>query len=170
MAWQWEWSWASRPLGQPWQSLALGFVGLLLLTASAYDVHRTLRFLASAHVASGTVVDLVVRQRRGFYPVFTWVDETGQAHRKVSNGASTPPRFDKGQTVRIYYTPSNTDDALIDDFFEIWFFALITGVLGAIFSAVSVLLWIYRRAFFALAGYPELADADTMAGRDKRRR
>lgn len=23
MAWQWEWSWASRPLGQPWQSLAM---------------------------------------------------------------------------------------------------------------------------------------------------
>jgi len=123
-----------------------------------------------AHVASGTVVDLVVRQGRGFYPVFTWVDEAGQVHRQVSNVASPPPRFDKGQPVHVHYTPSNTDDARIDDFLEFWLFALVTGGLGVIFSVVSVLLWIYRRAFFALAGYPELAGADAMTRRDKRRR
>ena len=168
--WRAEWSWASKPLGQPWQSLGLGLVALLLLAASAYFVHDTSRFLSSAQVASGTVVDLVVRQGVGFYPVFAWVDEAGKAHEKVSHSASNPPQFNKGQSVRVYYSMSDVEDARIDDFLDLWFSAVVTGVLGVVFAAFSIIVWKFRKGFYALAGYPELSGADAPTPKHKRRR
>jgi hypothetical protein len=165
---QWEWRWASKPAGQPWQSIGLGITGLILVTACVYYTVNTLRFLSSAELATGTVTDLVRGDRGGLAPVFQWTDGAGRTYKKTYNKAASPPAFNKGQSVPIYYLANQPHAARMGGFWELWLPSIVLALMGLVFLTASGLVWIYRKQIYGLAGYPELSGSSEAVAKPKR--
>lgn len=145
--WSWSRSWASKPLGQPWHSLLLALFALALFSASAYSYTLTRDFLRSARHATGVVVRNI-GSSDGIYPRVRFVDEAGQSHEFDSTLKSRPARFHEGERVQVAYLPHSPQTASIEDFLELWFMSLITGVIGLCLASAAILLWVFRARLF----------------------
>lgn len=154
-----QFSWGTRPLGQPWHSIGLAAVGLICSVFSIYTFITTSTFLESSVETEGTVIEL--SQREGyFHPVVRYFDSSSRDHILLSPVGSRPPWFSVNEKVVVLYSKDDPSKAKIKRFWSLWFWTVLMGILGGAFSLGAFLLWIYRREFFALAGYPELAGAD----------
>lgn len=158
-----EWSWSSRPLGQPWHSILLCVFAAPLLIACVWSYQATRDFLRSAQPSTGVVVSII--EKRGyFHPRVRFVDLAGREQTFESKQESRPPRFSVGQQVPVLYLPDSPDDATIEGFLELWFFTLITGIVGLALIVASTAIWIWRDKLF-----PREA-AGRSAGRRSRKR
>ncbi len=161
-----QYSWGTRPLGQPWHSIGLAAVGVFCSAISIYTFITTSTFLDSSIETEGTVIEL--SQREGyFHPVVRYFDSSSGEHILLSPVGSRPPRFSVNEKVVVLYSIDDPSKAKIKRFWSLWFGTVLTGILGGAFSLGALLLWIYRREFFALAGYPELAGADVLTKRQR---
>ena len=151
-----EFSWGTKPLGQPWQSIGLGLVGLICSTLAVYSYISTSRFLASSIQVPGVVIQ-VVPKKQHYYPVVVYKDKAFNEHTFYSSVGSSPPRFEINQSVTVAYDPVHPDNVKIVEFTSLWLMTFITGILGFLFLCVSVLMWVFRRQIYSLAGYPELS-------------
>jgi hypothetical protein len=154
-----EHSWGTRPLGQPWHSIALAAVGLLLVSAAIYFYWSTSNFLQSSAEAQGIVTDIVLRGNH-YYPVFQFSTLDSGDYTVHSSTGAHPPRFSINERVTVVYEPNNPAQARIKEFWSLWLFPVIFGVLGPAFILGAIILWVYRRAIFTMAGYPDLAEPD----------
>lgn len=154
--WSFEYSWNSKPLGQPWQSIALALVGIVCSAGTFFSYANTRAFINSAVETTGTVVDLV-RHGDTYSPIIAFYDEELHRHTFASSTSSSRPRFDINEPVTVLYPPDAPDKARIGGIWNLWLLTGITGILGVTFSFASVLLWIYRRPFYTLAGFPNLS-------------
>lgn len=68
---------------------------------------------------------------------FTTLDGTLGEH--YSSTCSTPPSFDIGERVAVYYDPQNPERAHIDSFGQNWLGSLIVGGIGSVFLALGLL-------------------------------
>ncbi len=156
----WYFSWGTRPLGQPWHSLALAVVGGVCVGLALYSYFSTQSFLSTAQEATGTVVDVVQRGDM-FYPVVKYTDTTGKIHTLRASVGSSPPPFRRGEQVVVYYSIENPGKAELGNFWQLWLFAIVMAILGTAFLVAAMLLWIFRHQVFDLAGYPELSGPRT---------
>jgi hypothetical protein len=128
-------------------------VGVLMLVIAALATVSTLRTLSREVSAPGEVVDLVVRPSQDAetgrvtdytYPVvdFYLPDET---HLRFElNEGSSPPSYEIGDQVTILYDPDHPRQARIKSFSStilMWILPAITGLVGVVFSGVSVAAW-----------------------------
>ncbi|WP_462380253.1 DUF3592 domain-containing protein [Pseudomonas sp. Marseille-QA0892] len=87
--------------------------------------------------AQAQVVDL-----RDGCPTVEFYTDSGAPILYRSNTCSTPPAFEYGETVNVFYAPENPANARIDSFVENWLGSLILGGFGAIALLVSLLILI----------------------------
>lgn len=127
--------------------------GLAFLGISIYTISNTRSFVAQAEMARGEVVDLEYRRDNSgssasggaYYPVVKYRTAAGDQRTLYGNTGSSPPSYRVGEAVDVLYAPTNPSDARIAGFFSLWLVALITGVLGWLFSLGGAGVMIARR-------------------------
>lgn len=122
-------------------SIALGFVGLILLGIAFFLWTRTREFAASARPARATVVRLVFDSEGAVAPVFKFTASNGDVIEKHDGMYSNPPEYEVGHAVDILYDPSHPQGARIAKTTSLYFAPLLLAVLGVIFMG-SGLIWL----------------------------
>jgi hypothetical protein len=121
--------------------------GIALVAVSVYSYISTQRFLSAAVRATG-VVSQVQKTSDTFYPRISFLDKEGHIHVFDSKLRSKPPTFSVGDRVTVLYTLGSPTDARIERFFELWFFTIVTGVIGLALNVAGVMVWVFRRHLF----------------------
>jgi hypothetical protein len=116
-------------------------IGLGLLGGAAFLVIDTRSDIARADTAAGTVIDLIgERDSDGdtiYYPRVRYVTRSGNSVEFTGSVGSSPAAFDVGEPVVVLYDPAQPEEGRIDSFFQLWFAALILGVIGLVFAAIG---------------------------------
>jgi hypothetical protein len=116
-------------------------IGLGLLGAAVLLVVDTRNDIARADKADGTVIDLLgERDSDGdtiYYPRVRYVTRSGNPVEFTGSVGSSPPAFDVGEPVSVLYDPAEPEKARIDSFVQLWFPALILGVLGLVCAGIG---------------------------------
>jgi hypothetical protein len=106
-----------------------------MLAGTAYLAARTQHQIETDARADGVVIDLIVSRdsdSETYHPRVRFTTAKGQSLEFTSSVGSRPPGFDIGEHVTVLYDPADPEDASIDSFFQLWFGALILGVLGSV--------------------------------------
>jgi len=116
-------------------------VGVLMLFGALALWNKTRGFLARAHQASGTVVELIeVRDKEGsstWKPVVAFTASDGRKTRFTDSVSSRPAAYDVGEAVTVLYLPGEAGEAHIKGFSSLWLGTTILGGLGVIFSGIG---------------------------------
>lgn len=115
-------------------------VGIALLIGSVYSYNHTHDFLENAITAQGKVIDLIYSESddSGVYkPKVTFETVDGQEISFTSSAGSNPPSYSVGESVNVFYAEATPHRAKIDGFFSLWGVALITGIIGMVFTAIG---------------------------------
>lgn len=137
-------AWGTKPLAQPWNSIALMLVGMGFIIGAIYNYIETSRFVQSSAQTTGVVTNLQHRADL-YYPVIRFRDANFEKHFIHSSTGSSTPYYELGETVRVYYSKSNPDDARIDSFWDLWFLVWFLALFGVAFASVSTLLWFFLK-------------------------
>lgn len=89
----------------------------------------------------GTVVEEVLTafaDGNAYCPVIRYTTRVGQQLTHRSNICAWPPAYEAGDSVRVFYDPTNASDMQFDNFFGTWFVPLLLGFMGVVFSLCSV--------------------------------
>ena len=132
-------------------------IGVVVLIVGAVMFVLTVRFVAEAEHATGTVVDLSRRSNSEgtvlFYPVVRFVTANGETIEFVSSSGSAPALESPGDRVEVLYDPDDPSHAKLSGLFHLWFGPAILSVLSACFITVA---WFLRRH----TRVPSVADAE----------
>lgn len=121
-----------------------GLVGVLMLIGAGLLYQNTTKFIASASRAQGEVIDLlrVESSRRNssdtWRPMVHFKLPSGEIIEFTPSSSSSPPAYDKGEIVEVFFNPADPKDARLNGFFDLWGGAAIVGGLGAVFLAFAV--------------------------------
>jgi hypothetical protein len=169
----------TAPLGA--RILVCGFIGaftlaslVLLAIAAGTTVQRTGLIFFGSH-ADGTVVAKrqSPQKKDGIYqyaPVVRFTAGDGVAWTVTSDVSGPESTYRFGQHLPILYRPDDPQGACIDGFGQLWMLPLVTGVVGAGFSVVPLIVisaWRRRRRIAAGEARPD--DAVPGLGRAGRR-
>ena len=157
-----------------------GIIGLSVLALSVNLFNETLSLLRVAKYTEGTVVDFSTSRnsegRTMYAPVVSFTSASGEVVKFTSNTSSSRRGYDNGEKLEVIYDPANTQDARINSFFPMWGGALISLVLGVVFSGIGVGTLVYSikqkklREWLALNGQTITARVtDTTSSVTKRR-
>ncbi len=91
-------------------------------------------FLSSAERAEGVIISGARR------PVFAF-EADGRRHEVEARISSKPPRYRGGETVTVYYPKDDPERARLDDFFELYFGPLMTGIFTLAFGTPGAILF-----------------------------
>jgi hypothetical protein len=119
----------------------IGGVGLLLAALSGGWRAAS---LSKMQRAEGTVVALR-HTSRSYRPVVQFAPNGGAPVRFESEIGSSPPAFQVGEYVEVLYAPGNPSDALIDSFFQIWFFQALAAFIATPFALTGLGLFLASR-------------------------
>lgn len=121
-----------------------GLVGVLMLVGAGLLYQNTTKFVASASRAQGEVIDLlrVESSRRNssdtWRPMVHFKLPSGEIIEFTPSSSSSPPAYDKGEIVEVFFNPADPKDARLNGFFDLWGGAAIVGGLGAVFLAFAI--------------------------------
>jgi hypothetical protein len=120
-------------------SIIFGGIGAAFLVVTLIFVASNLSFLGEASVADGTVVQLQLTDKRSAYqPVITFTTSTGQRVQFTDTVASNPPQFSVGQSVKVYYKPSDpAGSARVDSLISFWFLPGLFGIFTVVFGGIG---------------------------------
>ncbi|RKR43601.1 DUF3592 domain-containing protein [Paraburkholderia sp. BL17N1] len=124
-------------------TLSLGALlfSLFWLVSSLMTTHRMA-------VAEGTVVsyDQGGRSWRSYQPVIVFTTAHGDREQITGQTSSTRPAYDIGQTLRVFYDPTDpAHSAIIDDFGQRWFPIGVVMLLSVVFSAIGAVMFVIER-------------------------
>jgi hypothetical protein len=118
--------------------LAIGLTMLVLAVAGLVSV---VWFRSNAQSVMGTVVAEVLTpysDGNSYCPVVSYTTRNGQTLEHRSNICAWPAAYEVGDQVRMYYNPLNPSSVQMNNFFGTWFFPILFGFMGIVFSASSV--------------------------------
>ncbi len=124
-------------------------VGPLFILIGIIWYWHSYQVTASALHADGQVVrvvehpDNVHPNRQRFYPVFVYKDQQGIEHTIESDSGSNPPSHRVGDAVGVLYHAGGEEKAILYDWFTIWGAALFLSLLGLIFLAVGLAMYVW---------------------------
>jgi hypothetical protein len=121
-------------------TVMLGMGIAMTFLSIGFAIHTTM-FLHHAAHAQGRVLSL----KRGndsdgditFAPVFDFKAEDGKNYTVESNSYSSPPGFEVGQEVTVFYSPALPTDAKINTFWQLRSFEIVFGLLGPFFVVAT---------------------------------
>lgn len=127
-----------------WLSVIFVPVGAVMLLIAGWMLSRDPLSSGAGAEATGTVVDLE-RSASGngkasYYPVVTYRDAEGAAHRFTGSIGSNPPGYRRGEEVAVRYDPAAPEEAVIDSLSARLLGPGLTGGMGLL------LLWMSARA------------------------
>lgn len=123
--------------------LVFGAVGLVLCAIAWLLHHNTASFIASASRTQGEVMRLLYvesskRNESGAWkPLVRFKAPSGEIVEFAPSSSSSPPAYEVGETVDVFFAPNDPQDAMLDGFFSLWGGAAITGGLGLVFLLVT---------------------------------
>ncbi|NVM87774.1 hypothetical protein FHT32_001413 [Variovorax sp. SG517] len=123
--------------------LVFGAVGLVLCAVAWLLHHNTASFIASASRTQGEVMRLLYvesskRNESGTWkPLVRFKAPSGEIIEFAPSSSSSPPAYEVGETVDVFFDPNDPQDAMLDGFFSLWGGAAITGGLGLVFLLVT---------------------------------
>jgi len=123
--------------------LVFGAVGLVLCAVAWLLHHNTATFIASAGRTQGEVMRLLhvessKRNESGTWkPLVRFKAPSGEIIEFAPSSSSSPPAYEVGETVDVFFDPNDPQDAMLDGFFSLWGGAAITGGLGLVFLLVA---------------------------------
>lgn len=126
-----------------WKFRIVVAVGIILLTAAAWEYIDRKTFVSKAVRTEGMIVGTVCRRlgddgRR--LAIFSFRDARGVEHQVTSVVASSARRTCGGNRVAVLYDPDDPENAFIDSFMELWGISFILGLVGVGFIVGGVFL------------------------------
>lgn len=122
-------------------------VGLGMIGGAGYAASTTRAFLHRAEQVEGTVVELVGSDT--YAPRVEYRLASGEPRTFTSRMSSSPPAYDVGERVIVYYDPARPGDVRLQGTFSLWGLAIILGGLGLVFGVVGGVIlavhWAGRR-------------------------
>lgn len=109
------------------------FVGIGMLIGGIFAYKSNQQFLQSSQKSAGIVTDLILGDSV-YYPVLQFRTLANQIIDFRSSVGSNPPSYRVGDTVEIYYNPTDPYSAQINDFWSNWLGVIILGFIGIIFT------------------------------------
>ena len=89
----------------------------------------------------GTVVDFVYGNKGTVAPVIEYRTKNGLSLLYKSNFFISPPKYQKGEKLMLYYKVGNATEVCIDSFIENWLFSIafvLSGLFGIVVSLYQV--------------------------------
>ncbi|HEX2914482.1 MAG TPA: DUF3592 domain-containing protein [Chloroflexia bacterium] len=121
--------------------LIFGAIGALALLIVLIFTIGNLTFISQAATANGTVINLK-QGGRAYFPVIRFSTSAGQAIQFTGNNGSSPPEFQIGQNVKVFYKPDNpASSAKADSFLSFWFEAMLAGIFALIFGGIGLVCY-----------------------------
>ena len=115
-------------------------VGVLLLVGALLLWNHSRQFVASAHTAQGTVVELIEsRDSDGstYKPVVRFTAVDGREVTYTESFSGNPPPYEVGETVEVLFNTDKPHKARIKGFMSLWLGSTILGGMGLIFAAIG---------------------------------
>ncbi len=128
-----------------------GIIGLVMLPIAISFLYNTHSFLREAVKTEGTVVDFISSPSSSggsattYAPVVHFQIPDGRIIELISDISSYPPSFTMGETVGVYYLPSQPKQARIDSFFSLWGVGASIGGMGLVFCLTSFFMFLISR-------------------------
>ncbi|MGJ8743137.1 DUF3592 domain-containing protein [Polaribacter sp.] len=125
-------------------------VGVGMLVGASFLYKNTSEFLKNSIETEGEVIEMI-RSRSSsneslmYKPLVQFYDVNGNVIEFASSVSSSSPSYGIGEKVAVLYTAESPNKAKIKGFFTIWGGILILGIMGAVFSAVGLSFFIYRK-------------------------
>src|SRR5689334_10430332 len=108
----------------------LSVVSIVCFCIALFFVWKTLDFVNHSQKVRGTVVDEFIQPPSTSYPIVQFTTLKGEVITYKSTVSSDPPEHSIGDTVDIYYNPSDANDIMISSFFTLWFLPIFFGLFG----------------------------------------
>lgn len=125
-------------------SVALGFVGLLLMAIAFFLWTRTRAFVSTARSVKGTVIRLVSDSEGAYAPIFRFTASNGDIVEKQETTYSNPPSHKVGDVIDILYDPNHPQSARVAKTSNLYFAPILLTVMGIIFIG-SAAVWLGLR-------------------------
>ena len=123
-------------------------IAMVDLTITVLVYRHAQSFIQTASRAQATITKLVERKDDDhgtmYYPVFTFIDSTGQVKEIYSSSGSFPPAYQVGEKVNVLYPPADPKHAKIDGFWELWLWPVLLGTFALMWLFVATLLFVVR--------------------------
>lgn len=118
-------------------------IGCIILIVAGVLSYNTWKFTKTAVKTTGKVVDMIAsRSSSGssrsttYTPVVIYIDNKDNDHRYIASFSSSPPAYEIGELVDLYYDPANPSKAQLAGWGE-YLGGIIAGILGLVFTCVS---------------------------------
>lgn len=121
-------------------ALIFGGIGLVMLViALAFGLNTALS-ISQSSTAEGTVIDAGNPSGgRKVRALIEFTASNGQVVQFRSNTGTNPPEFQTGQKVKVFYKPADpAGSAFPDSFISLWFWSLLSGLLGLVFGGIGL--------------------------------
>ncbi len=95
---------------------------------------------------TGTVVSFSSSSKGGRAPVISFMTQSGESRTYYSSTYSSPPSYDEGENVTLWYLPNDPDEVVLSGL-DSWLLPGIFGGIGLIFGAIGYggFIWRWRR-------------------------
>lgn len=113
-------------------------IGILLLLLAGFFAWKHYRFIQTAPQYRAVVIANEWRSK-SIYPVYEFVDQSGDTIHAYSTTGTNPAMFAIGESAEIYYDPHD-NSAEAKGFFIEWFAVLILGGIGTLFTGIGLIL------------------------------
>jgi hypothetical protein len=125
--------------------LLFGHVAVVLAGVAAWLAWDTRTFLERAETAEGVVVAL--SPPRGTSRAVVRFQPPGEPPREIlSKVASSPPAYEVGERVTVFYDPQDPDEARLGGMLDLWFLPALFGGLSVPFGGIAFGFWAWGRA------------------------
>lgn len=104
-------------------------MGLVILAQAFYIYQKDRIFIEKANLASGTVLSDSANDRT----FVSFVTKDGKQIKFSSDTGNNPSGFTEGESIEVFYDPSNPHNASINDFYTLYLGVTVLGFIGAIF-------------------------------------
>lgn len=125
-----------KPLGIM-KALVFILAGVALVAGALYWADANRRFVARAASAPGAVIRL---NAGGAHPEIRFTTAAGKVVEYPQGGMIWGYRV--GDKVQVLYEPHDRPDPVINTFGAIWGFTTMDFLLGAVFVAAGILIWL----------------------------
>jgi len=129
-----------------------GGIGIIMLVITVLLWVNEYNFKTHAEITAGTVVSLTYSSgsdgKDGTYHPVVEYKYHDQTVSFISSLGSSPPDYNEGDKVEVYFNPNKLHDAQIKSFASQWFGVTIIGSLGFVFTLIGlgIGLSIYKKS------------------------
>ncbi|MEI4484088.1 MULTISPECIES: DUF3592 domain-containing protein [unclassified Phyllobacterium] len=116
----------------------------MLFCGFGWSVLHVRHFINNAMEGKGHVVNLVKTASKNGYvfkPVVEFWTVGGTSIEFTSSTGTSPPSYDVGENVTVYYDPKDPHAAILSDWFSIWGLSMIIGALAVAFGFITYILY-----------------------------